>query len=136
MAHKRKNITLYHAVFSPKWRRSWLVGDVATACEGLLYHMANLKGIQIVALAVMPDHVHILIQTENSLVGIARIIHWLKWFSSIKLRERFKDLKPHKAFWARHYFARSVQTPGLKGEIQNKSDRAAVLRYINQQFAS
>lgn len=132
----RKNITLYHAVFSPKWRRSWLTGDVAQACEGLFYHMAAQKGIKIIALAVMPDHVHILIQTENSFVGIARIMHWLKWFSSLRLRQRFKHLKAHKAFWAEHYFSRSVQTDGLKGEIQKKSDAQTVLRYINQQFAS
>ena len=136
MARTRKNITLYHAVFCPKWRRSWLTGDVAAACEGLLYYQAAQKGIKIVALAIMPDHVHVLIQTENSLVGIARIMHWLKWFTSKRLRERFKHLAVHKAFWAEHYFSRSVQTEGLKGEIQKKSDARTVVNYINQQFAN
>ena len=131
---RRKNITLYHAVFSPKWRREWLVGDVAAACEGLIHHICALKGLKVEALAIMPDHVHLLFSTQNSTFGIARHMHNIKWFTSLYLRKRFKHLAPHKAFWAARYFSRSVQTPGLKGKLDAKADKQRVLNYIRDQF--
>ena len=46
-------------VFAPKYRGKILVGDVAMICEGIICKTCKELGIEIIEIAVNPDHVHI-----------------------------------------------------------------------------
>jgi len=51
----------YHIVFCPKYRRKCLVGDVKERCEVLIREKVAELGGEVVALEIMPDHVHLFV---------------------------------------------------------------------------
>lgn len=59
-AHSKYNIN-YHLVFCPKYRHSVLKGQVETYFRRLLENICNHYNYQILALEVMPDHVHLFV---------------------------------------------------------------------------
>ena len=52
----------YHCVWTPKYRRSVLVGAVATRCEAVIRQVAEKYSAEIIAIEIMPDHVHVLVE--------------------------------------------------------------------------
>jgi putative transposase len=52
----------YHIVWSTKYRREVLVGDVGADLKLLLAQIAESKGFTISTLEVMPDHVRVSIR--------------------------------------------------------------------------
>jgi len=46
-------------VFAPKYRGKILTGDVALICEGIICKTGREMDIEIIEIAVNPDHVHI-----------------------------------------------------------------------------
>ncbi len=61
LRHDRHTVSLLmdHMVFAPKYRGKMLVGDVAMICEGIICKTCVEMGIQVIEIAVNPDHVHI-----------------------------------------------------------------------------
>lgn len=61
LRHDRHTVSLLtdHLVFSPKYRGKMLVGDVAMICEGIICKTCVEMDIEIIEIAVNPDHVHI-----------------------------------------------------------------------------
>jgi putative transposase len=51
----------YHLVWCPKYRRSVLTNAVETRLKELLAEKAAAMDVQIEALEVMPDHVHLFV---------------------------------------------------------------------------
>lgn len=82
----------YHCVWTPKYRRAVLVGRVAKRCEQVLRQVANKYRAEIMALEIMPDHVHVLVEVDPQL-GIHRLVKHLKGVSSHSLRQEFRTLK-------------------------------------------
>src|ERR1700736_6512095 len=66
--YKSKNNVVYsskyHVVWAPKYRRSVLVGPIAKRCEQLLRQVAAKYQAEIIALEIMPDHVHVLVDVD------------------------------------------------------------------------
>ncbi len=54
----------YHVVWCPKYRRPVLMDDIAVRCGALIREKAAEHGWRIVALEVMPDHVHLFVKTR------------------------------------------------------------------------
>ncbi len=52
----------YHVVWCPKYRRPVLDGRVKTRLEEVIHAKIDEHGRQIVALEVMPDHVHLFVE--------------------------------------------------------------------------
>jgi putative transposase len=79
-------------VFAPKYRGKILVDDVAVIAEGIICKTCVEMGIEIIEIAVNPDHVHIFFRypPKYSLSYIAKKI---KGVSSKRLREAFPHLK-------------------------------------------
>ncbi|MCA1615568.1 MAG: IS200/IS605 family transposase [Acidobacteria bacterium] len=48
----------YHLVWIPKYRRSFLVGAIAERLKQILKEIARDYRIRIIAMEVMPDHIH------------------------------------------------------------------------------
>lgn len=53
----------YHLVWIPRYRKKVLIGRIAERLKELLSEIASQYGFQIMAVEVMPDHVHLFVST-------------------------------------------------------------------------
>ena len=114
----------YHVVWCPKYRRPVLDGPVKTRCEELIRVRAAEHGWQIVALEVMPDHVHLFVKAHPH-DSPSRIANQFKGFTSRILRQEFPHLRSRlPTLWSRSYFAATA------GAVS----AAAVQRYLGTQY--
>ena len=98
----------YHVVWCPKYRRPVLEGAVADRLKALLAEKAAELGLTIHALEVMPDHVHLLIESDPTRC-VAEIVNRLKGYTSHVLRGEFPSLRSRlPTLWSRSYYAGSV----------------------------
>lgn len=113
----------YHIVWCPKFRRPVLVDAVADRLRDLLTEKATELGMAIQAMEVMPDHVHLFVESDPTRC-VAEILNRLKGYTSRVLREEFPSLRSRlPTLWSRSYYARSV------GHVS----AATVERYIADQ---
>lgn len=120
-----KVCNLQHMIFAPKYRRHLLQSEqVSTTAAELIRHICQLKGIEIKALAIMPDHVHLFVILPATM-SVSDAAYIVKWFSSIHLRRIYPEIKRRspKALWATRYFSRSVG-----------GDAATVQAYVDNQI--
>ena len=98
----------YHCVWAPKYRRAVLVGRVAKRCDRCFRQVANKYRAEIIALEIMPDHLHVLVEVDPQL-GIHRLVKHLKGVSSHILRQEFRTLKSRlPTLGANSYFVSTV----------------------------
>jgi putative transposase len=114
----------YHVVWCPKYRRPVLTGPVNGRCRELLAEKCGERGWAIVALEVMPDHVHLFVKA-GPVDSPSHIANQLKGFTSRVLRQEFPHLRSRlPTLWSRSYFVASV------GAVS----AATVQRYIDTQY--
>jgi putative transposase len=82
----------YHFVWSTKYRRKVLVGNVADDLHKLHEVIAKQKGIILVTQEIMPDHVHLFV-TAHPKFAPANIVKIFKGITAKKLFERHPDIK-------------------------------------------
>src|SRR5512135_3532685 len=98
----------YHVVWCPKYRRPVLVGAVADRLRALLGEKAVELGMTIHALEVMPEHVHLFVESDPTRC-VAEIVNRLKGFTSRVLRQEHPSLRSRlPTLWSRSYFAASI----------------------------
>jgi putative transposase len=107
--HTSVSLLRYHFVWCPKRRRRILVGSLAERLEILLREKAAELGWGIIALEIMPDHVHLFISVDPDLAP-SQVIHRLKGYTSRILRKEYPHLIRLPALWTRSYF---VSTAGM-----------------------
>jgi putative transposase len=113
----------YHIVWCPKYRRPVLVDAVDARLRKLLAEKAAELGLTIRALEVMPDHVHLFVESDPTRC-VAEIVNRLKGYTSRVLRQEFPTLRSRlPTLWSRSYFAGSV------GHVS----AATIERYIAEQ---
>jgi putative transposase len=113
----------YHVVWCPKFRRPVLTGAVATRLEVLLREVAGSLGMTLHALEIMPDHVHLFIESDPRWC-VAEIVNRLKGRTSHDLRREFPQIRSRlPTLWSRSYYASTV------GAVSEKTIR----RYIDEQ---
>lgn len=98
--------TAYHMVWSTKYRRKVLCGEVEAAFKGEVALICAERGWQLHALEVMPDHVHLFVGLPPA-VSAAQAAHVLKGRSARVLRARFHHLYrcPHRScLWNPSYY--------------------------------
>ena len=116
----------FHVIWCPKYRRPVLIDQVAVRLKEILFDIAASRDIDIKALEVMPDHVHIFIEFDPRLC-LHKMIKNMKGASARILREEFPHLKSRlPSLWTRSYFSCSV---GHVGEDTSK-------KYIEAQTRS
>lgn len=126
-AHCRYDLK-YHIVWIPKYRRSLLTGEIAERLKEILSQIADEYHFNIIAMEVMPDHVHILIEAPPKYAP-SKIVGYLKGISSRILRKEFlteikKYIWKENTLWARGYYIATL-ADGLTTDI--------VQEYINNQ---
>src|SRR5262245_30782494 len=82
----------YHVVWCPKYRRPVLVGAVEPRLRELLDEKADELGMTVHALEVMPDHVHLFVESDPTRC-VAEIVNRLKGYTSRVLRDEFPSLR-------------------------------------------
>ena len=108
--HKRGIVykNQYHIIFCPKYRRSVLINGVDTRLKDILYEEADKMDVEIKALEIMPDYVHMFIEFDPRLM-LHKVVKQFKGNSSHILREEFPFLKSSMpSLWTRSYFSCSV----------------------------
>ena len=117
----------YHFVWCPKYRFKVLVGPVEKRLRQLLYRKAKELDATIHALEIMPDHVHLLVESDPRLAP-AHIAAQFKGFTSHELRSEFPWLKSRlPSMWSRSYYVGSigaVSEQTVRRYIANQKTRA------------
>ncbi len=110
----------YHVVWCPKYRRPVLVNAVAKRLRVLLSEKAGELEMTIHALEVMPDHVHVFLESDPTLC-VAEIVNRLKGSTSHALRQEFPHLRSRlPTLWSRSYYA------GTVGHVSERTVRAYI----------
>ena len=109
----------YHFIWCPKYRKKLFVGNKETRLKELFIEKANLIGVNIEVMEVMPDHVHLFIKSEP-VDSPHWIVQQLKGYTSKIMREEFSELKKLPSLWTRSYFCESV------GHISEKTVKSYI----------
>jgi len=125
--HSRNKVYLmnYHLVWVPKRRKSVLIGDIKTRLDQIIREVCKERQVDILALEIMPDHVHLFIST-NPDMPIQDIIRYVKGRSSNYLRKEFPELLKLPSLWTHSYFvstAGNVSSETIKKYISDQSKR-------------
>ena len=113
----------HHIVWCPKYRRPVLVPPVEGRLKELFAEVAGEHDMKIHAVEVMPDHVHLFVESDPTQC-VAEIVNRFKGRTSRVLRQEFKSLRTRlPTLWSRSYFAATVGTVS----------EATVRRYIEAQ---
>jgi putative transposase len=92
-----------HIVWTTKYRRPALTGEVATRVRDLIREICGQHEVTIMKGHVAKDHVHLFVSIPPQ-VTISRLIQWLKGKSSYKMLGEFPHLQ--KQCWGRHWWGR------------------------------
>jgi putative transposase len=112
----------YHFLWCPKRRRKILVNKVERDLRALLQQQTAALDCHILALEIMPDHVHLFVNCPPT-EAPSDIMFFLKGYTSRILREKYPHLDRMSSLWTRSYF---VSTAGNVSSV-------TVERYISEQ---
>jgi putative transposase len=85
-----------------------LVRDVKTRLEDIIRQVAKEVGVEILALEINPDHLHLFVSAYPTL-AIHKLVKLFKGRSSTFLRQEFPKLLKLPSLWTHSYF---VSTAG------------------------
>jgi len=117
--------TLYHLVWSPKYRRDVLQGEIQQRVRELFADIAEQYDITIEEMEVSPDHVHIFCSFPPR-YSIAQVVTRFKSLSARVIFREFPRVKRRLwggELWEDGYFARTVG---------DKITAEVIRRYIQQ----
>jgi putative transposase len=121
----------YHLVWIPKYRRSFLVGAIAERLLQILREIARDYRFFIIAMEVMPDHIHMLIEAPPKYAP-SRIVQIFKSISARRLRQEFPQ-RIQRYIWKEHV----VWAVGYYiGSVGNGATTELVREYIENQKAN
>jgi putative transposase len=99
----------YQAVWCLRYRRLVLAGRVTGRCEELIRAKASGHGWRMVALEIMPDHVHLFVKAHRS-DSPSPIASQFKGATLRRLRASFPHLGSRlQASWSRSYCATAAR---------------------------
>ena len=122
--HSRNKVYLinYHLIWCPKRRKKVLVGDIKIRLEQIINEVAKEKNIEILALEIMPDHLHLFVSSHPNIL-IHNLIKAFKGRSSNLLRKEYPELLKLPSLWTHSYF---ISTAG-------KVSSETIQKYIEEQ---
>ena len=122
--HNNTSVTLinYHFVWCPRRRRKVLKGLIEQRLKSLIHEACQDADIFVVALEVMPDHVHAFLDCPPT-ISPSQVMHKVKGYTSRYLRQELTELLKMPSMWTRNYFCSTA------GNVSS----ATVKRYIAQQ---
>ena len=125
LAHTRWNCK-YHLVFTPKYRRKVIYGQLRRDIGKILRKLCEMKEVEIIEAHAMPDHIHMLVRIPPKL-SVSGFMGFLKGRSAVIIHERHANLKynyGNRSFWSKGYYVSTV-------ELNQKT----IAKYIREQEA-
>jgi len=93
----------YHFVFTTKYRKPVLLGEVGRTVRDLIREICRSEDIEILRGQVRPDHVHLLLSVPPHLAP-SRVMQAIKGKTSHHLLQDYRKLRA--TFWGRHLWGR------------------------------
>jgi len=118
----------YHIVWSTKYRKQVLVDEIEITLKNILSEISELKGFVIKSMEVMPDHIHVFVESDPK-IAPTYIYKMLKGISARKLFIIYPELK--NVLWNGHLWNSSTYIESV-GNISKSS----ILKYIENQKKS
>ena len=112
----------YHLIWCPKRRKPILIDRVRSRLEEIIKEVARKKGVEIIALEIKPDHLHLFV-SAYPVLAIHKLVKAFKGKSSHFLRKEFPHLLKIPSLWTHSYFVSTA------GNISNETVR----KYIEAQ---
>lgn len=116
----------YHVIWCPKYRRKVLLGGIENRLKELITQRAGELDCKVLTLEVMPDHVHLFVETPPT-IGVHFMIQQLKGYTAHVLRDEYPSLKSRLPnMWTRSYYVESVgcvSEEGIRKYIENQKNR-------------
>lgn len=104
----------YHVIFCPKYRRAVLVNGIDARCVELILEKQAEYGYKVIAIEVMPDHVHLILDVDPR-IGIVDIVGKIKGYTAHVLRKEYPSLKSRlPSLWTRSKFVSTVGSVSLE----------------------
>ena len=100
----------YHLLWIPKYRKQFLVGEIAEGLREILKRVAETYDMEIDTMEVMEDHVHVFLSAPPR-YSPARVLQMMKSITARELYARFPWLRRKMwggEIWGDGYFVRSV----------------------------
>ncbi|MGD0818026.1 MAG: IS200/IS605 family transposase [Methanomassiliicoccales archaeon] len=113
----------YHIVFCPRRRKAVLTGHIKERLENIIHEVASGRHWTVIALEVMPDHVHLFISVEPN-TSPNSVVKAFKGRSSRYMREEFPELLRLPSLWTRSYFnstAGNISSETIQKYIENQT---------------
>ena len=108
----------------PKYRKRVLSEAVADRLRGRLSDVAQAKGVEILALEIQPDHVHLFFSAPPAIAPSLAI----QWFKDITTRSLFAEFPPLRRVLRRgHLWAPSCSV-GTAGQVSAETIRRSIER--------
>ena len=114
----------YHLVWCTKYRKKVLKDGIDVECKEMLESLAQEYKFQILAMEVMPDHIHLLLSIPPKM-SVSGFMGYLKGKSSLMIFQRFGNMKfayRNREFWCKGYYVDTVgkNTAAIKSYIANQ----------------
>ena len=113
--------TKYHLVWTPKYRKWVLRGDIREKAKRIFEEISGNHGFEIDTMEVTEDHVHIFLSFPPR-YSIARVVGMLKSISASVIFKEHTEVKKELwggEFWEDGYFARTVGDKVTAETIRN-----------------
>ena len=114
----------YHIVFTPKYRRKAIYGELREDIRENIRKLCKYKGVEIIEGHMMIDHVHLLVSIPPKM-SVSSFMGYLKGKSALMMFDKHANLKykfGNRHFWAEGYY---VSTVGL--------NESTIRKYIEDQ---
>ena len=116
----------YRIVFTPKYRRKVIYGQIRKDVGEILRRLCEYKGIEVIEGHLMPDHVHMLVSIPPK-YSVSSVMGYLKGKSSLMIFDKHANPKykfGNRKFWAEGCCATAV---GL--------NEATIAKHVREQEA-
>jgi putative transposase len=116
----------YHLVWIPRYRKKVLVGPIEARLKELLVEIATQYGFEILAVEVMPEHVHLFVSAPPK-IAPAEIVRLFKGITLRRLKKELESLRrqywgKNATLWAEGYYV------GTAGHVSAET----IKRYIEE----
>jgi len=111
---------LYHVWFATRWRKWLLQADLEAHVRDSMREIARQKGISVIELETMVDHVHILLDIAPN-QSPSKSVKLLKGISARRAFQTFPDLKldAHTDhFWQKGFGYRRVSEHEIRAVVE------------------
>lgn len=100
----------YHIVFTPKYRRQMIYGQLKKDIGVILRSLCERKEITIIEASACKDHIHMYVEIPPK-YAVSDVMGYLKGKSSLMIYDRHANLKykyGNRRFWCRGYYVDTV----------------------------